>query len=290
MSQWLFKLKLLGEGTAQCLLNGLRMLLKTRPVRLPRWENPAPLVILGNGPSLNEFIAAHPDFLENKTLLAVNQMVNTPVFERLKPALYVVSAPEYWLPDVEEDYQQIRRKLFDDMATKVTWPMHFYIPREAKGRGEWYARLRTNPHIHIHYYNNTPVEGLRPCREFLFDLKAGMPRPHNVLIPSLMTAVWSGFKEIYLAGADHSWLNEIHVTDDNVVLLTQKHFYDRDKARPAVMKKLGRGQRKLHEILEKFYYSFKAYHIIRQWAERKGVRIYNITPGSFIDAFPRKKV
>jgi len=282
-------LKKLGEGAADCFLNALRLVWKTRPVRLPAIAGDKPLVILANGPSLNDFIDRHYAFLENKTLLAVNQMAATPRFEALQPSLYVVSAPEYWLENVDPEYFDMRHQLFESLARKTTWPLHFYIPREAKGKGNWAEILAANPHISIHYYNNTPIEGPKKCREFLYNLKAGMPRPHNVLIPSLMNAIWGGFRKIYLAGADHSWLKEIHVTDENVVLLTQKHFYDGDKARPEVMKKLGRGQRHLHEILEKFYHSFKAYHYIREWAETKGVDIINLTPGSYIDAFEREK-
>ena len=41
--------------------------------------------------------------------------------------------------------------------------------------------------------------------------------PHNVLIPSIAIGLRLPFKKIYLAGADHSWLPEITVTDDNEV-------------------------------------------------------------------------
>ena len=84
----------------------------------------------------------------------------------------------------------------------------------------------------------------------------GMPRPHNVLIPSIILSMRMGFKKIYLAGADHSWLKEIFVSEDNEVFLTQKHFYDEKKAEARTMDKLGKGSRKLsnEELLNRDYY------------------------------------
>jgi hypothetical protein len=47
-------------------------------------------------------------------------------------------------------------------------------------------------------------------------------------------------------------------------------------------------ERKLHEILHKFYLTFKGYHEIKEYALKNNSVIYNLTEGSFIDAFERK--
>ena len=44
---------------------------------------------------------------------------------------------------------------------------------------------------------------------------------------------------------------------------------------------------RLHDIVYSFYVAFRAYHDIRAFADRRGVDIVNITPASYIDAFPR---
>jgi hypothetical protein len=56
------------------------------------------------------------------------------------------------------------------------------------------------------------------------------------------------------------------------------------------MYKLGKEERLLHEILEKFQLSFQAYWLINRYAAKHGQQILNLTPGSYIDAFPRLKV
>ena len=100
-----------------------------------------------------------------------------------------------------------------------------------------------------------------------------------------------------MAGADHSWLQEIFVDDDNEVLLSQKHFYDKQAAKQkhyrdmSVAQPMYRGgsaqSRKLHEVLEKFYYTFRSYWTLRKYAESKAIEVINITPNSYIDAFKK---
>ena len=90
-------------------------------------------------------------------------------------------------------------------------------------------------------------------------------------------------------GVDHSWLNEIFVTDENVVLLNQKHFYDQLKSKHMPMSKDLNSSRKLHEVLQKFYYTFRGYHEIAEFSSNYHVVVYNLTAGSYIDAFKREE-
>ena len=46
----------------------------------------------------------------------------------------------------------------------------------------------------------------------------------------------------------------------------------------------------LHPIIYSFYVAFKSYFTIARYAKHIGASIINITPGSFIDAFPRENV
>ena len=191
-------------------------------------------------------------------------------------------------------------KTFKIMSERTTWKMILFVPKLARKSREWKKHLQKNHNIEIVYFNNTPIEGFMTFKHLCFSKNWGMPRPHNVLIPSLMLAINLGFKCIYVTGADHSWTREIFVTDSNEVLLSQKHFYDKEtstentnknKPIPQPMYHGATGKtRKLHEVLIKFYYSFRSYWDIRIYAEKRNTSVFNITPGSFIDAFDRKKL
>lgn len=245
------------------------------------------LIVLGNGPSLNPGLDLLGDAIRGNDLICVNYFPATEAFVRLKPAFFVSSAPEFFKDDVDENYIKARNQIFQSLAEHTSWPLEFFIAWEAKKFQFWQAILAQNKNIKITFYNVHPVEGFRGFRHLLFRNQMGMPRPHNVLVPALMMGIHKGYREIVLLGADHSWLTQLSVDDQNNVLLNQKHFYDEHTSKPDVMKKLGRGQRKLHEVLWKFLYTFESYFVINEFARTSGVKILNATPGSFIDAFER---
>ena len=151
-------------------------------------------------------------------------------------------------------------------------------------------QLATKKNISIVYFNKTPVEGLQSFRNILFKLNLGLPRPYNVLIPSLIKALNLGYKELYVIGADHSWLEELRVNDKNEALLNQKHFYDYQTSKFEPMYHAKRGGKRVHEILYKLMKAFEGYFYIREYAESLGSQIYNATPNSYIDAFERRSL
>ncbi len=270
----------------QTFLSMVKILLQSKwSTRFPsQYSNLDELLILANGPSLNKTIEDGNDFLKGKTLLAVNFFVNSPRFTELRPELYLIADPLFWL--VPEKRQQ----LFGGLAEKTTWPMTLFIPRRALKNKEWKPLLGGNSQIKIVVYNTTPIEGFQGFCNWVFHKGWGVPRPHNVLIPSIAVGLRLQFKKIYLAGADHSWLPEIRVTDDNVVLMHQKHFYDQGTSKADTVKQENLQSAHIYTILYHMYVSFKSYHILEAYAQWLGKEIINITPGSYIDAFRRMKI
>jgi len=246
------------------------------------------LLIIGNGPSFKESINRLSE--ENKShldLLAVNFFANSDFFLILKPLIYVISAPEFWISNVDENYITSRNKLFKSLADNVEWNMILYVPYEAKKIKFWQNVLKTNPHIKIDFYNNTPIEGFPFLNTLYYNNNLGMFRPHNVIIPSLFISIGLEYENIYLIGVEHSWLQNLRVNQDNEVQIKQEHFYDQQKAQYKPMKKMGSGSRKLFEILDKLYLTFKGYFEIKKYVSTKNTRIYNLTTNSFIDAFEK---
>jgi len=249
------------------------------------------ILILGNGPSLINTINKKGDFLINKTLLCVNHFAETELYENLKPTIYVLGAPEMWRDDVEDFYLEKGKNLFDKITERTNWKLNLFIPFCAKSYSDWQDKILKNKNINICFFNNTPAEGSRYFTHLLFKYNLAMPRPHNVLIPSIMISLNLGFKYIYIAGADHTWMKDVYVSENNQVFLTQKHFYDYNEAKGKTMDNRGIGERKMYEILEKWMFAFKGYFIIKDYAKIiPQSRIINITPDSFIDAFERQKI
>lgn len=267
------------ERLWQSFLSVVKILLQSghvgKPQKTCKYDE---IVVLGNGPSLRPLIENKRAFLDGKSLLAVNYAVLSDYYVELKPDYYLVADPAFFFQP------EHCNKLFDAMAAKTDWELELYLSVHARKSTMWQAKLATNPHIHPHYFNMTPVEGFRWFTHAAFSKGWGMPRPRNVLIPSIMMALRMPFHTIYIAGADHSWLKEIWVNEDNVVMEDLNHFYDKKGSQRYV------SDRHLHDLLLSMYVAFKSYHIIRRYADSVGKRIYNVTEGSYIDAFDRKKI
>ncbi len=274
------------ETLWQTFLSVVKILLQSKwNTSLPtQFSNNEELVILANGPSLNSTVQNSNDFICDKTLLAVNFAVTSPMFEQLKPELYLIADPLFWI------VPEKREQLFGTLAEKTTWEMTLFVPCRALKDKMWQPLIVKNQNIKLCIYNTTPIEGFKFFCNFIFKRGYGVPRPHNVLIPSIAIGLRLPFKRIYLAGADHSWLPEVTVTDDNVVLMHQKHFYDQNKSKSETVKQENLKSARLHTILYHMYVAFKSYFVLKDFADTQDKEVINITPNSFIDAFKRMKV
>ena len=259
-------------------------LLSGKHVTVPRADAGARMVILGNGPSLNETIAQSSDFLMQHHRLAVNFAANAPAFTTLQPTHYVLADPHFFHAINEPNVARLWLAL-----SQVDWAMNLFVPINVSLPPDVAGIIAGNACLRLHRYNLTPVEGAEWLENWAFKHLLGMPRPRNVLIPSIMIAIACGYRTIYIAGADHSWTRTLSVDDENNVVSIQPHFYKEDE-KEVQRVNTEYMQYPLHQILYSFYVAFRSYHTIARYAGHLGVDIFNITPGSFIDAFPRKKV
>lgn len=217
--------------------------------------------------------------LKNTSTLAVNLAPLSPLYYEVKPKYHVLADAGFFAPGNESV-----DKLWT-MLAQVDWSMTLFVPARCAKRVP--AAVRASKFVKVQPFNNVGVEGFSWFTRLAFSRGWGMPRPRNVLVPSIMNAIWLGYKEIYVAGADHSWMQTIAVDGDNRVISVQPHFYKDDDKEQKRVDTLYAGYR-LHDIVYSFYVAFKSYHDIEAFARYKGVDVYNCTPGSFIDAFRRR--
>lgn len=238
----------------------------------------AEIVILGNGPSLAQTIERNKTWLTDKSLMAVNFAANTPQWRALEPEYYILADPHFFIGDDDPNVE----KLWDSLRL-ASWRITLFVPVEYAKTAE---RKLSGGKVEVKKFNLTPVEGPQWISNRVYRRGLGMPRPRNVLIPAIMTAIREGFKTIYLCGADHSWTRTLSVDDDNRVVSIQPHFYEDNDAEHQRVSAVYSGV-KLHEMLQSLTIAFRSYFMIEAYAARSGVKILNATPESFIDAFPR---
>lgn len=233
---------------------------------------------MGNGPSLNNTITNHRDKLLSTPTLAVNFAANTPEFRELKPRFYVLADPHFF--NATDNANVV--KLIESLSS-IDWEMILFMPFEARKS----KFSLNNPSIKIEYFNFLAIEGYHWLENWAYKSGRGMPRPRNVLIPSIMIAMKMGFGNIFITGADHSWTKTLSVNENNEVVSIQPHFYKEDENEEKRIR-VDYLKYPLHQIIYSFYVAFSAYHKIWRYAKHCGVNIYNATPQSFIDAFPRQ--
>lgn len=234
--------------------------------------------MMGNGPSLSETITRYGDLLASSDTTAVNFAANTDEFFRLKPRHYVLADPHFFASPAHPNVAA----LWSNIAGTF-WPMTLHIPVGMRLPRE----LEDHASVSVRRFNLTPAEGFDGVCHALFSRGLAMPRPRNVLIPALMEGIRDGYAEIYIVGADHTWPHTLYVDDSNRVVTVQPHFYKEDPRELDRIAEAYRGVR-LHDVLGSMAVAFRSYHAVRAYAEKRGVRIYNATPGSLIDAFERK--
>ncbi len=256
----------------------VKVILLSRPVKR-RTPRRGEIVILGNGPALRETLDNSLNALTAIDRTAVNFAANAPEYRSLRPTGYILIDPHFFRTDGADGNVE---KLWENLAA-TDWEMTLTVPVKMVARSR--ERLKDSK-VNVRGINITPAEGFAPVRNFIYSRGLGMPRPRNVLIPAIMDAIADGYDTIYIAGADHSWTRTLAVDDQNRVVSIQPHFYkDGEKELKRVSSEY-RGYH-LHDILRSLYIAFRAYFDIAEYAQRKHVKIINITPGSFIDAFPR---
>lgn len=255
-----------------------KLVLQSRPSTVSRHKGSGGrIVIMANGPSLARTIAEERPLLASAPLMAVNFAAIAPEFAQLKPRYYVLADPHFFSDSDDANLALLRERL-----AAVDWSMTLLVPVRYRHRARILYAKNT-----LATFNAVGMEGFRPLAHALYRAGAGMPRPRNVLIPSIMLAIALGYDEIVITGADHSWMQTLSVTDDNEVVSVQPHFYADGEEEKKRVRHEYRNYR-LHQIVGSFAVAFKSYHDIAAYARRRGVRIINATPGSFIDAFERR--
>lgn len=228
------------------------------------------------------------NFIKSRAKISVNYFALSEEFEKIKPDYYILAAPEFWLKKVTDYHKEMRNKLANNLANKTNWQMTLFIPFAAK-KSELCTIIKQNKNISIVHYNVTPVEGLPAISKIFYNLNLGMPRPHNVLIPSIFLSINLGFKKIYIFGADHSWHEEIKIDESNNITVNHQHFYDKTEQRMPMYKLDGK-EYHIHDIFRKLHLAFKGYFILRDYAKSRGSVILNASSKSYIDAFQKVKL
>ena len=238
-----------------------------------------PVNVLANGPSLPE------DFdIESYDYCMLNNSPISDLFWKLRPQYYILCDPLYFVPQLGEKQQ----KVISMLRERLNWNITLFVPYCYRKRA---VAIFKGMSVTIVPFRGGVYRDIsnRSMKLFLYKHALALPRVQNVVIGAIGCLMREGFKEINLYGVDHSWTSALMVNQDNVVCLRDSHYYDKDvKFTPWY--KINGEPYKFHECLRDIAQMFASYWDLRLYADNIGVRIYNCTQNSFIDAFVRKLI
>ena len=109
-----------------------------------------------------------------------------------------------------------------------------------------------------------------------------MPRCQTVVNFAIGFAINMGYENVYLYGADHTWTRDLFVDDNNVVCYGDRHVYNKNLT---VVKK----RDTFAHLLSQFAMMFEAHYQLEDFSKTQGVKIWNCSSDSFLDAYERMK-
>lgn len=245
--------------------------------------------ILGNGPSLRTTLTSDLNFIEKTDIYAVNLFASSAEFTQIQPQNYVMLDPAFFLYSQENNGREDIKKTLDCLIKDTSWKLNLFVPQKAKKSFLVKEIAQNNQNIQFQYFNYTIVEGFSWFRHRIFNLNLGMSQCQNILACALFLAIRRGYDEIYLFGADHSWHEEIRVSESNDIEVKQVHFYD--NATQIKHQKVLDVNTKTHSDLQTIFLSlykvFYGYAILNQYANYQSVKVLNASKKSYIDTFER---
>lgn len=251
------------------------------------------LLIIGNGPSLNESIEKYFDVFDQYEKLSVNFFSSSELYTKIKPDIYVMVDPLFFKN--KENIGEAADKVIHHLKNDTNWSLHVVLPVSAK-ESYLVEQISNNSCITVGFYNdrNYPIGNMSKFEAW--DHNYLLPPSQNVLNVCTYLALFWNYPETYIIGADTTFVQNLVVDQEtNEIFSLERHFYNNDSvysSDPWLDKKSRRRKvnNKMHEELNCIKRALENYWTIRDYADYKGLKIYNASEYSWIDAFERRKL
>lgn len=212
--------------------------------------------ILGTGPSLNKLSDREIDALGREVVFGVNSLYKSRIGERLNPKYYALMDNLYW--------EQWSGTFSEVLSKYKSAPPVFITDIRAKGVVDSLSEVVRAIYMHPKKY---------PTKRMSAEIDKNIYAAMNVISYSILSAIYMGFKEIYLLGCDYSAF----------CTAGQGHCYDDESELDGFNYNLA--------FYLKFYWITTEFHyLISRLSKEAQVRVINLTPGSLLDAYPRVSI
>lgn len=229
--------------------------------------------ILGTGPSINQ---QNLSLLKGELCFAVSHFFLHQDIKTIAPK-YQILAP-YHPPF---NFQTLEKVFsgFDAHYTKDVTYFFGYRPYKYS----IYNFLQNNPQYQkennyfLDYSYSQILDEKNYLNSELWDICKSPFQIRTVIYSALQLSIYMGCKQIYLLGCDHDYLR-----DTSRVM--NHHFY---KEEDGVSDVEHLSCFSTERWFEEYYFRWKQYRLMREYATTNNIEIYNATQGGMLDVFPR---
>ena len=253
------------------------------------------MLIIGNGPSLTKNLERDIEKFKDFDCIVVNHFCETKYYAQIKPKFYLLADPVYFGDiDTYNDWWKTKiNNLIDSLLVNTQWDMNLIIPSIANN-SDFLLRIHKNQFIHPYLYNNKNLiryDESNKIEKFKFWNKNLIEPPAQTCLNTCVwLAIFLRYKEAYIIGADSNWLELIRVDQKtNELYINDIHFYGQKSQKVKLCKDSMATPSSIGEELASEAKAFNNYTELKYYADYTGVKIYNVSEYSLIDAFERKK-
>jgi len=235
--------------------------------------------IIGNGPSIKE-----QDLLKlrDEQTFVVNSFWNHPQYKEINPKYHVIIDADVFPIDNQKNNffsKEILKnsELLNSCSTKLFF--HAFGKKFVEKNGVFDKN-------NIYYLLSRGQMG--DGSGFNVEIDRIIPNTKNVIVATIIIAAYMGFDEIYLLGCEHDFL--AYPSDKHYEKFP--HFFDNPYDSKADKNPTDYYAMSVVPYENRIYQAgilFKNYRLLKEKLskERPDIKIYNATPNSFLDVFPK---
>lgn len=237
-------------------------------VELKNTERGRRCFVLATGPSINSQDLRQ---LRGELCISVSNFFVHPFFGEIKPKYHLFASTHSPISD-----EQVKT-LFEDAERQFPDGQKILISVEDKYIVDRY-NIFTKQKVYYYYRDGKkgPEDIIRDI-----DLTRRVPMISTIVHLGIYLAIYLGSVEVYLLGCDHDSI--LHLGDS-------RHFY---KEEEHALKRAGFSewsQEGVGSHFRVYWLMWETYRKIKNYSKRRGVEIYNSTPGGMLDVFPRRSL
>lgn len=263
------------------------------------------MAILANGPSLEQDYQNYlkdTSFSNDKDFMVVNEFACSALYEKIRPKFYVYFDPIMFDDETKEELIiNLRNENINNILKKTTWEMNLLVPNSAI-KSRFVREISRSKYVSILFFYNVPLfQSFRCINHFLYNQGLGNMSFRNSLVCAIFQTIRMNYSRIFIFGADHSWHENLKLSETNELLRKESHFYQKEMDEVFQKCNLPKSQYKYRKyerfnstkqikVHEEFYLISKVlseYHVLREYSDYKRIKIINLSNKSWIDAFPR---